>query len=110
MRQPLRQRWITDPLVLDGSFQLLILWSLERRGAASLPCYARRYRQYRASFPAGSVRLVAEVTRATSTHALADIDFLDDLGQVAARLEGYECVIDPSLEQAFRRNTISAGS
>src|SRR5262249_11207569 len=33
LRQPLRQHWLSDPLVIDGSFQLLVLWSLEQRGA-----------------------------------------------------------------------------
>lgn len=35
LRQPLRQHWLTDPLVIDGSFQLMILWSLEQRGGLS---------------------------------------------------------------------------
>src|SRR5262249_12891399 len=30
IRRPLRQRWLADPLALDSSFQLLILWTLEK--------------------------------------------------------------------------------
>jgi hypothetical protein len=106
LRQPLRQHWLTDPLVIDGGFQLMVLWSLEQRGAASLPCHARRYRQYRRGFPSGSVRVAVSVERASELHALADFDFLDDAGKLIARIEGYECVIDPTLQRAFKRNVL----
>jgi acyl transferase domain-containing protein len=104
LRQPLRQRWITDPLALDGSFQLMTLWTRELRGAPSLPCFARRYRQYRRGFPPGGVRVVARVSRATDRLALADLDYVDADGRLVARLEGYECAADPALQRAFRRN------
>ncbi len=50
--RPLRQRWLADPLVLDCSFQMMVVWSQERHGAPSLPCHIARYRQYQRSFPA----------------------------------------------------------
>jgi hypothetical protein len=35
------------------------------------------------------------------------MEFLDrHNGKLIARLEDYECVIDPSLEQAFQRNQL----
>jgi NAD(P)-dependent dehydrogenase (short-subunit alcohol dehydrogenase family) len=105
IQQPLRQRWITDPLAVDGGFQLLIVWSLERHKASCLPCFTRRYRQYRRAFPPDGTRVVVEVTRDGELHALADLDFLDSDGQVVARLEGHESVIDPALARAFRRET-----
>jgi hypothetical protein len=107
IRQPLRQQWLTDPLALDASFQMMVLWSRDRHGAASLPCHVRRYRQYRRAFPAGGARVAIEVTRASDLHALADIDYVDAEGRLIARLEGYECVIDAALERAFRRNQLA---
>jgi NAD(P)-dependent dehydrogenase (short-subunit alcohol dehydrogenase family) len=104
LRQPLRQHWLSDPLVIDGSFQLLILWSLQQRGGHNLPCHVRRYRQYRRAFPTNGVRVNVAVERSTSLHALADIDYLDADGKLVARLEGYECVIDPALQRAFAHN------
>jgi NAD(P)-dependent dehydrogenase (short-subunit alcohol dehydrogenase family) len=103
LRQPLRPRWLADPLVLDGAFQLLILWSREHRGCANLPCLLGRYRQFR-PYPAGGARAVATVRHATDGLARADIDFTDEQGRLVARLEGYECVLDPKLARAFRRN------
>jgi hypothetical protein len=108
LHHPLRQKWLTDPLVLDAAFQALILWSLDRHGAGGLPCLASRYRQYRRSYPAGGARVVARITRATNLHALADFDFVDRDGRLIARLEGCECVLDPALQRAFRRNRLTS--
>ncbi|GDY18753.1 hypothetical protein LBMAG56_00980 [Verrucomicrobiota bacterium] len=103
---PLRGSWIADPLALDVSFQMMILWTLGEQRAPSLPCAAVRYRQFAARFPREGVRVVARVTQATPQKATADIEFLDASGGVLARMEGYECVIDPSLSGAFRRNAL----
>ncbi|MBT0654747.1 SDR family NAD(P)-dependent oxidoreductase, partial [Geomobilimonas luticola] len=112
MKHPLRSAWLTDPLVIDSAFQLMILWSFERFGAGSLPCFAGRYRQFQESFPEEGVQVVIRVTAEREHGATADMEFLDrHTGKLVARLEGYECVIDPSLERAFQRNQLSqAGS
>ena len=104
LRRPLRQKWIADPLVIDGGFQMMILWSFARSGAAGLPCHVARYRQYRRAFPADGARVVLNVTKATDLHAVGDLDFLAGDGQVVARMDGCESVLDPALERAFRRN------
>ena len=104
LRRPLRQKWIADPLVIDGGFQMMILWSFARSGAAGLPCHVARYRQYRRAFPADGTRVVLNITKATDLHAVGDLDFLAADGQVVARMDGCESVLDPALERAFRRN------
>jgi hypothetical protein len=106
--RPLRQSWLTDPLALDGAFQLLSVWCHDRAGAASLPTRVGRYRQFRRVFPSGRVRVLATVTRPAEHRALADVEFLDADNAPVARIEGYECVIDASLNQAFRRNRLVA--
>jgi malonyl CoA-acyl carrier protein transacylase len=107
MEQPHRSAWLADPLVLDSIFQLLIVWSYERHGSGSLPCYLGSYQQYRRTFPKESLRTVATVTKDTPGLAVSDITILDAEGAVVATLTGYECVIDASLNQAFRRNGTS---
>jgi NAD(P)-dependent dehydrogenase (short-subunit alcohol dehydrogenase family)/acyl carrier protein len=107
IQRPLRQRWLTDPLALDCSFQLMVVWTQERHGAPSLPCHLARYRQYQRAFPAAGVCVVAHVTRDSDLHALADIEYVDERGQLIARLEGYECVIDPALKRAFSRQPLA---
>jgi NAD(P)-dependent dehydrogenase (short-subunit alcohol dehydrogenase family) len=108
IKQPLRTTWLADPLVLDSAFQIMIVWSQEQYGAGSLPCSAGSYRQYRRAFPQGTVRVVARVTKQAEHRALADIDFVDAAGDLIAQLTGYECVIDPSLNQAFRGQQLAA--
>lgn len=107
VRHALRQKWLADPLVLDCGFQLLILWTFAQRGVGSLPCRVGRYRQYCRTFPPGSVHVVARVTHATDLHALADLEFLDEVGRVLARLDSCECVLDAALARAFRRNRVA---
>jgi len=107
IRRPLRSAWLTDPLVIDSAFQMMILWSFERFGSGSLPCFAGRYRQFQESFPHEGVQIVIRVTAENPRGASADMEFLDrNTGKLVARLEGYECVIDPSLKQAFQRNKL----
>jgi NAD(P)-dependent dehydrogenase (short-subunit alcohol dehydrogenase family) len=110
MRQPLRPHWLADPLVLDGALQLVILWTRQQRGAANLPCHIRRYRQWRRHFPTEGARVVVLVERSSERLALCDMDFVDAEGRLIARLEGYECVIDPALERAYRRNAVSVAA
>ena len=107
IKRPLRSVWLTDPLVIDSAFQLMILWSFERFGSGSLPCFAGRYRQFQEAFPRDGAQVVIRVTSESAHGASADMEFLDrHTGKLVARLEGYECVIDPSLKQAFQRNQL----
>ena len=104
---PLRNNWLTDPLAIDSAFQLVVLWCRDRLGANSLPTAIDGYRQFRRSFPADGVRVVAEIRQTSDARAVADIDFLDAQNELVAQLTSYECVIDASLNQAFRRNQLA---
>jgi acyl carrier protein/NAD(P)-dependent dehydrogenase (short-subunit alcohol dehydrogenase family) len=107
IRQPLRNIWLTDPLIVDSAFQLMILWSFERSGSGSLPSFAGRYRQFQDSFPHEGAQIVIKVTAERNHGATADIEFFDrNSGKLIARLEDYECIIDPSLQKAFQRNQL----
>ncbi|WP_432823186.1 SDR family NAD(P)-dependent oxidoreductase, partial [Trichloromonas sp.] len=109
--QPLRNSWLSDPLALDSSFQMMILWSFERFDAASLPVFAGRYRQYADRFPAGGSEIRIHVTRQSKSKASADIDFVDPAsGQLIARIEDYECIIDASLIKSFQRNKLQGAA
>ncbi|MEI6207136.1 MAG: SDR family NAD(P)-dependent oxidoreductase [Desulfuromonadales bacterium] len=108
IRHPLRNIWLTDPLVIDSAFQLMILWSFERSGSGSLPSFAGCYRQFQDCFPRDGAQIVIRVTSERDHGATADIEFLDrNSGKLIARLEDYECVIAPSLQRAFRHNQLS---
>ncbi|MDQ7826074.1 MAG: SDR family NAD(P)-dependent oxidoreductase [Candidatus Eremiobacteraeota bacterium] len=106
IKEPLRNRWITDPLVIDCSFQMMILWSFQKYQSGSLPCYAGSYRQFR-SFPRGVVSIVIGITGGNEHKALATIEFVDQKGMLIARMKGYECTILPSLKKAFENNRLT---
>ncbi|MCZ6787948.1 MAG: SDR family NAD(P)-dependent oxidoreductase, partial [Planctomycetota bacterium] len=103
--KPLRGRWLADPLVLDVSFQLVVLWGIEHLGCASLPCFVRSYRQFR-DYPSDGVRVCVTITESGGTRAVADIEIVDARGGLVGRLEGCECVGDASLAAAFRDNQL----
>ncbi|RJQ78757.1 MAG: SDR family NAD(P)-dependent oxidoreductase [Desulfobacteraceae bacterium] len=98
---PMRSRWIADPLVLDCAFQMAIIWCYEQQGLVCLPSYADSYRQYRDRFPADGVIAVLEVIKATDRKMVADFTFLDQSRRVVARMTGYEALMDPGLFKAF---------
>jgi hypothetical protein len=83
-----------------------VLWTRDNLGSNSLPTAVGRYRQFRPAFGPGSVLVVAEIRQSTDSRAVADIEFLDDRGELVAQIESYECVVDASLGQAFRRNQL----
>jgi len=107
MHQPLRSGWLSDPLALDSAFQLMILWCFETHGAGSLPTRVARYRQFVRTFPAKGTRLVVQVRQASAHAAEAAIECLDHAGNLVARLDGYECVIDATLQDSFTRNQLA---
>ncbi|HPS00614.1 MAG TPA: SDR family NAD(P)-dependent oxidoreductase [Candidatus Sumerlaeota bacterium] len=106
-KTPLRSTWISDPALLDTVFQALILWSVQATGHPSLPVRVERYRQFRSTFPADGVQIVAKVRSANEHKALSDIELLDKTSStLLARIEGYECVMDASLIQAFQAHSL----
>jgi hypothetical protein len=104
---PIRSSWVAEPLVLDASFQMMILWTRSQHDTGSLPCFAGRYRQFRKSFPADPTTVVIRVRRDDGKFARADIDYLDPDGRIIAQMQDYECVIDKTLNQAFRKNQLA---
>jgi hypothetical protein len=102
IRQPLRSRWITDPLVLDAAFQMAILWCYALKDAVSLPTYAQSYRQYCRRFPADGVTAELRVRDVTSRKFEADFTFLDERRRVVAALTGFQAAIDAGLADAFK--------
>jgi NAD(P)-dependent dehydrogenase (short-subunit alcohol dehydrogenase family)/acyl carrier protein len=95
MAEPLRTRWIGDPLVLDSAFQMVTVWAHDQKGRLSLPNYGAAYRQYRPAFPENGVTAVFEVTGADDDSVKGDFTFLDAGNEVVAQLLGYEAVLVP---------------
>ena len=99
--EPLRSRWIADPLVLDAAFQMAIVWCYEQKGMVSLPSFGASYRQYCSQFPQNGITAVLEIRHIGSHKICGDYTFLDANHTVIACLTGYEAVMDASLTKAF---------
>ena len=106
MEEPVRSRWIADPLALDSGLQAMIVWTSDRVGELSLPSRFTRYRQFVPSFPEEGARIVIDVHERTNGKVVSDIDWIGDDGSLLARLEGCESVVDSSLSKAFRHNRL----
>jgi NAD(P)-dependent dehydrogenase (short-subunit alcohol dehydrogenase family)/acyl carrier protein len=108
MEQPLRGSWFADPLILDSSFQMLILWSFEQYSSASLPVFIKNYRQFRTFSTPSQIEIRATILSRSNNKAKARIDFVDKAdASLIARLNDYECVIDASLNATFQRNSLN---
>ncbi len=110
IKDPLRAEWLADPLVLDASFQMMILWSEHLYQHGSLPTAIGRLELY-APFPSTSpVGIEAQIQAHQPHKAIANIDFRDSQNCLIAHIEKYECVIDVSLNAGFARNSLASHS
>ncbi|NRA38669.1 MAG: SDR family oxidoreductase, partial [Planctomycetes bacterium] len=112
INKPLRTKWYADPMVLDVAFQCMIVWSHQQHGCASLPTRAGSYQQFQNDFSnngsADKCKIIARIISSSKHSARANIEFIDVKGNLIARILDYECVIDPSLDATFARNTLTA--
>jgi hypothetical protein len=106
MKDPLRSRWIADPLVLDCAFQMATIWCHENQGVVSLPSFAASYRQYCAKFPQNGTYAVLEVHHSSNRKLTGDFTFLDTQKNVLAQIQGYEAFITPDLHKAFKAGRV----
>ena len=93
---------------MDCAFQLMILWCFENSGAGSLPTCVKHYRQYQRVFSGDNVAINASIEQRSRNSVTANIYFTGGDGRLLAEIEGYECVTDASLNQAFKRNRLQA--
>jgi hypothetical protein len=101
MKDPVRSRWIADPLVLDCAFQMAIIWCFEQKNMVCLPSYSKSYRQYCRKFPSGNITAVLEIKEVSRRKLRGDFTFLDQQDTVVARLSGYEALMDSKLIDSF---------
>lgn len=108
MSKTLRNTWITSPGAIDSSFQLMILWTYWQRDVASLPTKIGEFKQFERNFPKSEMEIIVQVTSHNDHKAVANIEFIQaGTGTLVARITDYECVLDSSLNSAFKRNTIT---
>ena len=108
VNNPLRKKWLSDPLIMDCAFQAMILWAFEAYEAGSLPVAFKRFTQFQSSWPKGMVQVRTRIAQHSAHKATAFIEFVHEKSKtLLARIEGYECVIDASLNDAFLRSDLT---
>ena len=105
MKEAPRSKWISDPLIIDGAFQMAILWCFEHTGKVSLPSYVGQYLQY-APFPNQNVKVALEIQEVTENKMRGNFTFLDASEKIIATLNDYECTMDSSLYQVFQKKAV----
>ena len=107
MREPVRSNWLADPMILDGVFQALIIWSDHDAAMPCLPVSINHYRQYCRHFPKqGPILIVAHVKASWPNRLLADVECIDSKGQLLAVMSDCEAVRDTALQSAFTKNSL----
>ncbi len=108
VERPSRSKWLIDPLAIDSAFQLVGLWTRAIVGANSLPTGIGSLRLFQREVPEQGARALVVIDQSSAARAVANIELIDQGGRLIARLDQFECVIDSSLNQAFRRNRLSS--
>jgi len=104
-----RAAWLADPLAIDVALQGLILWCRTQQGQPCLPTGWLKYRQYQRTFPGDAVTVLIHPTATSAHRVTADVEFRDRAGQLVARIEGCDNVLDAGLEASFAQNQMADG-
>jgi acyl transferase domain-containing protein len=104
--KPTRTTWLTDPLLIDGVFQMMILWTQQKLDQPSLPTKIEHYQQFAERLPSSGVQCVCRIIKQTAHEITVNVELLDGFGSVVALMSGYHCVVDASLRDAFLDNQL----
>lgn len=105
IKQSDKKNWTLDPLVLDGAFQMAILWGHHQYNQLSLPIAGGSYRQYQ-PFSGTTIETQMQVTEVKNQVMHGNFVFKNDQGQIVATLNHYQAIMDPSLTSAFKHTNI----
>jgi hypothetical protein len=89
------EAWQSDPAMIDGGLQLVLLWARHALGGAYLPMGIAELRLYRKGLVEGAVRCVVRSKKIGDSRAVCDVTFSDASGAVIASLSGVETVLRP---------------
>ena len=96
---PENKNWLLDPVILDSSLQLVILWKRHYQDMTPLPFAIKRYRKF-APFTSGLIHCCVQLENSNKGQLVkADMFFLDDENRLLAMLEGVEASCSKSLNR-----------
>jgi len=100
-------RWLIDPIVVDGSFQLAILWSRLQHDLTPLPSRFERYQRFGA-LEGGPVVCYLEASASNDGHTLLTRhSFVSAEGRLLGLLEGMESTCSRALNRLARGSAVA---
>ncbi|MBL4700996.1 MAG: SDR family NAD(P)-dependent oxidoreductase, partial [Phycisphaeraceae bacterium] len=106
INHPTRTTWLTDPLLIDGIFQLMILWTQHKLNMPSLPTHIDHYQQFTSRLPSSGTTCICRIVKQTAHQVTCNVELLDSVGKLVAQITGYHCITDMSLREAFTDNQL----
>lgn len=102
--------WLIDPVVVDGSFQMAILWSRHHNDMTPLPSRFERYTRF-GSLNQPNLRCVLSAGCTANGHTLKTRHlFLAEDGTVVGLLEGMESTCSRELNRLAGKTTRGGGN
>jgi NAD(P)-dependent dehydrogenase (short-subunit alcohol dehydrogenase family) len=99
LRPGARGRWLLDPVLIDASFQLAILWERAQLDMTPLPAGLASYRRFGAPGDGPVACSLRATASADGQTLLTDSTFRDASGRLFARVEGMEFACSRSLNR-----------
>ncbi len=91
--------WLLDPGVIDGAFQLVLLWSRAMRNATTLPSRLQRIVRYGAEPLPAELHVYHRVVGEHTGAVISDIRLCDDAGRLRLLVEGLEGTLSSELNR-----------
>jgi acyl transferase domain-containing protein/NAD(P)H-dependent flavin oxidoreductase YrpB (nitropropane dioxygenase family)/NAD(P)-dependent dehydrogenase (short-subunit alcohol dehydrogenase family) len=92
-------RWAIDPVVVDGAFQLAIIWARSQLNMTPLPTGFARYQQI-TSLSTRAIHCEVHASPSSNGHLLlTDMTFSDETDRLIARLTGMEFACSQGLNR-----------
>ncbi|PTY01800.1 hypothetical protein DB346_11485 [Verrucomicrobia bacterium LW23] len=104
MAEPASPMWHVDPLLLEGSVQLLMLWSIEHLQAPCLPSRYGGFRVYRAARLQDIYTVEVMIRAHDRTHIACDVYVSDETGRPILMVEDMDCSVDRGYTAAFGKS------
>ena len=93
------KQWLIDPVIVDGAFQMAILWARHHSNITVLPVRFAEFRRF-APFAGSRVRCGFQAQLNNNQHLLeGQVFFLDEQGDLLALVEGMEFSGNQSLNR-----------
>jgi hypothetical protein len=91
--------WVLDPIVIDGGFQMAILWERAYKDMTPLPARFRAYHRY-GTLKGGPIRCILQVNPASSDHTLrTNLSFISPDGRLVGLMEDMEFACSRALNR-----------